>query len=330
MIDAGYASRAIETLERSGYPTTPLLKQLRIDRDKLSDPDGRIAFRQHVAVLEAAAVLSGDALFGLHLGEKADPRDAGLLGYIAVSSNTVGHALKNVVRYEQVHTEGDKTGWAVNHGFVTITNRITDPVARMSRQHTEFALRATLEAIRIVTRTTVVPVMVEFEHSTEHQQAIGRAFGATVHFERPHNALIFEEELLKRPIVSSDSRLLHYLEEYCKEILVKRPKMRDPVYRVQELIGRFLSAGYPTIDRIARELGVSARTLSRRLQAQGISYRGIVDDLRKQLAIRYLQDEQLALSQIAYLLGYSELSAFNHAFRRWTGQSPSLYRVKVR
>jgi AraC-like DNA-binding protein len=147
-----------------------------------------------------------------------------------------------------------------------------------------------------------------------------------VRFDQPRTGLVFDSKVMDLPIHTADSDLRRILERYCREILGRRPAVQNLTYQVRELIANLLTTGEPTIDTVAREMRMSSRTLERRLSAEGLSYRRILDDIRRQLAERYLGDERLGLSQITYLLGYSEPTAFNRAFRRWTGVTPTQYR----
>ena len=133
---------------------------------------------------------------------------------------------------------------------------------------------------------------------------------------------------LDLPIRTSDPTLLTILERCCREILGKKPKKPDIVFRVRELIVDFLPEGQPGIDRVSSELGMSARTLARRLEERGSSYRGILDDVRHQLALQYTSDRHLRLGEVAFLLGYNDQASFNRAFRRWTGLSYSEYKIR--
>ncbi|MDH3790706.1 MAG: helix-turn-helix transcriptional regulator, partial [Rhodospirillales bacterium] len=136
-----------------------------------------------------------------------------------------------------------------------------------------------------------------------------------------------EANLLDAPVRAADNQLLKYLERHAQDVLSQRSGSRDIRHQVQTSIASRLQSGEPTIDTVARELGMSSRTLARRLSEHGVTYRELLNDLRHQLALRYLKDGWHRNSQIAYLLGFSEISAFNHAFKRWTGSTPSNIRA---
>jgi AraC-like DNA-binding protein len=135
--------------------------------------------------------------------------------------------------------------------------------------------------------------------------------------------VIFNRSHLDLPCRSADERLLRVLKGYCEEILKQRSETSDLKNDIEHLVATHLPSGTITNQHVARELGMSPRTLARRLDSLGTSFGQILDGVRHQLALRYLGEPNARASQIAYLLGYSEPSAFNHAFRRWTGVSPS-------
>ena len=139
--------------------------------------------------------------------------------------------------------------------------------------------------------------------------------------------MVFGTKLLDCPVETADNELLKILKRHCEQILGARPKANDLAFEVQQAITTLLSSGQCKIDAVAQELGMSSRTLTRRLTEEGLSYKGLLDEVRRKLALRYLKDRRISLKQITYLLGYSEVSAFYHAFRRWTDSSPLQHRL---
>ena len=139
--------------------------------------------------------------------------------------------------------------------------------------------------------------------------------------------MVFAVTLLDCPIETADNQLLKILERHCRQILGGRPKVDNFVFEVQQLITTLLTTGQPKIDAAAQELGMSSRTLTRRLAEDGVTYKDLLDEVRRKLAMRYLKDSRISIKNVAYLLGYSEVSAFYHAFRRWTGSSPVQHRL---
>ncbi len=326
-VDARWACLTFQHMRDRGVRADTAIKEAGLVRSQLRDPDKRIPFRKHVRFLEIAADRLDDPFWGLHLGESIHPKQVGLLGYVVLSSETLGGALRNLTRYLSVLSEGAEAELVIQGNRVSLISRIVDPEVLDCRQIDDFGMSVLLTACRAMTGRKLSPDRVDFRTPKPGDLAEhNRIFGAPVRFDQPRTGLVFSRKAMDLPIRTADSGLLKVLERYCREILGRRPAVQSLTYQVRELIATLLTTGEPNIDTVARELNMSSRTLERRLSAEGLSYRRVLDDLRQQLAERYLSDDRLGLSQITYLLGYSEPTAFNRAFRRWTGSTPTQYR----
>jgi AraC-like DNA-binding protein len=151
-------------------------------------------------------------------------------------------------------------------------------------------------------------------------------FGCDVLFGQNADEIVYPAAVASAPVTSADPFLNSLLLQYCDEALAGRKKAGSWRLRVENAIVPLLPHGQAQMTRICSELGVSRRTLVRRLDAEGCSFSEILDGMKRELAHRYLREPDLPVSEIAWLLGYSETSAFNHAFRRWTGTAPSQFR----
>jgi AraC-like DNA-binding protein len=261
---------------------------------------------------------------------EGDPRDNGLLTYTALSSKTLGEALKVAERYFYVLNEAIDVHVKSSLQEVTIDYHPSEGGLATSRQAIEFGAANFVRTLRFLTKSRLRPGEVKFHHSSNREIAkFERFFGCPVHFGTRHNSLTFSRRQLTLPIAAADKRLHRLLTGYCEEILASREEgSPDLRYRVERIIAKLLSRGEAETEAVAHELGMSVRTLARRLGGPGVSFAQILDELRHHLALRYLRDPNLSLSQIAFLLGYSELSAFSHAFRRWTRPTPGEWRMK--
>jgi AraC-like DNA-binding protein len=326
-VDARWACLVADLLEAKQIEPEGLLRQAGLSRRQVSDPDQRIPFRKHALLFELAAEACKDPYFGLKLGARVDVREAGLLGYVALSSLTFGQALKNVVRYHRILTEGFQLSFEFDQHHAVLAAIPADPWG-VGRQAVEFGTSVLVRMCRDLTAQKLIPLRVQFVHPPPRAKARYAAFlKAPVDFEQPRIEVVFPKEVLPVPVKSADHRLLRILEAYCREILGKRAEESDIVFDVREVLIRLLSGGVPTLEQIAAEVNTSVRTLERRLKAKGWTYKQLVDDLRRQLALRYVKDPRLRLSQLGFLLGFSEYAAFVHAFRRWTGSTPMRYRA---
>ncbi len=323
-IDAVWARQIAELLEVRGLPPQLVLREVGLDWKKVREPDARIPYAKHAALLEAAAEHLDDPCFGLHFASRVDILDAGTIGYVVANSPKLGDAFRNLATYHRVITEGVRLGLKIEDRFAVVSMEIIDPMVRRQQQIYEAGATMIVNLSRFVTGRRLIPEWVEFRHSRKDDlDEFERYFGSAVHFGRRRTAVILKRAHLDLPCRSADERLLRVLKGYCDEILTQRSEARDLKNDIEHLVATQLPSGAVTKEHVARELGMSPRTLARRLDSLGTSFGQILDGVRHQLALRYLGEPDARTSQIAYLLGYSEPSAFNHAFRRWTGVSPS-------
>jgi AraC-like DNA-binding protein len=176
-----------------------------------------------------------------------------------------------------------------------------------------------------------IPIEVRFPHSApENTSEHYRLFGCSVKFGRDRGELLFSRDLLEMPFLSADVNLQAILEAQVVAMLQKLPKSDAVTDAVRRYLAGELCNGEPTLEQIAPRLHMSARTLHRRLEDEGTSFRQILTEVRRELATRHLSERRLAIGEIAFLLGFSEPSAFHRAFKRWTGYAPLTYRELAR
>jgi AraC-like DNA-binding protein len=157
---------------------------------------------------------------------------------------------------------------------------------------------------------------------SEHQ----RIFGAVVHFAHPESEIVFDSAYLQLPISAADEELLGVLEQYAERLLRRIRPAQNWSAKVTELLSRTLCDGKPSLSQVAKLLALSQRSLQTKLKEEGTTYQALLDSVRQQLATAYLRDDKLSLAEISYLIGFADQSAFNHAFRKWTGDSPLRFR----
>ena len=160
-------------------------------------------------------------------------------------------------------------------------------------------------------------------HRSHLPSEFGPLFGAHVAFACNADQVLYSCSIAQTPLLNADTYLNELLVKYCEEAIATRRKSSTTwQLKVENAIAPLLPHGQATIEKVAKELGVSRRTLTRRLASEGLTFRKLLNSLRIDLAKRYLQEKNLPISEIAWLLGYRETSAFNHAFKRWTGSTP--------
>ncbi len=286
-VDATWAREIAALLEVRGKSAKLILKEVDLDPKKVQEPDARIPFAKHVALLDAAAEHLGDPCFGLDFGSGIDPLDTGLIGYVATSSAKLGEAIHNFVTYIRVHSEGVRPRLEIEGQVAIISAEVIDPSVRQRQQIYEYGLALAMNVARFVTGRRLVPEWVEFRHHRRDDIVeFRRYFGAPVHFGMRRNAIILKRSHLDLTCRSADARLLRILKGYCEEILKQRPEKGDLKRDVEHLIVTHLPSGAATKHRVARELGMSVRTLARRLSDVGTSFGQILEEVRRQLAVR--------------------------------------------
>ena len=326
MISLAAATGLIEAIEAAGRNPDRILGPLGLDRRSFSNPHGFIPSVDFARVLEETARATGDDCFGLHFGERFHPKDIGPLVYVVLNSPTIAVGLENVARYLRVHNEAARVSFTMDERWGYLRHVLAIP-ADLRRQHDEYSVAVGLGTIRLLAGSEWSPVEVRFEHKPppETREHL-RVFGAPVSFDRPANIFVVERDFCERQVPAADGRLYPILRRYLDRDLDEMPPADDVLASVRTAISESMTHGDPTLTQVATKIAVAPRTLQRRLKEQGADFQTLVDGTRRRFALRYLRDQKTTLTEIAYLLGYAEVSAFNRAFKRWTRATPSEYR----
>jgi len=307
-----------------------ILAPLGIARETLDDPEARIPTEIVSAMSVKATELTGDPDFGLHSGERAPLGALGVLDHATRSSRTIGEALERMVRYFAILSDRTEVGLVVEGDVARVTRRPAPPL-RGLRYGVDALFAAIVVRARVLTGRDFPLRFVRFTYSRPESTAeLDRFFRAPMAFGQPIDELVFDASWLDQPFLTADPSLTIVLDRYADALLAKLAAPADAfLLKVRRAIAEGLRGSDPSLGVTARRVGVSSRTLQRNLQAAGTSHKDLVEEVRRELALHYLDDAQIAISEVAYLLGFSEGSAFHRAFRRWTGQTPGEYRSAV-
>lgn len=304
-----------------------LYRAVNLDPSVLNDPDNRIPFAQLVALYEKAAELTGDADFGLHLGQSITPTAFDVVGYCALNSPTLGASFTRVARYHSIWTDGALFTLETANETSAIVYSYVDTSLHDHRQDAEMTLATVTALCRNIASPDFAPTTVQFQHdapadTSEH----AKLFRCPIEFRAPANKLSFASSFLTLPIAKADASLCAVLDRHAEELLAKFPPRDSLVDQVRSIITGELRGGDPSLERVADQLSLTPRTLQRKLQELGTSHNELLDQMRRQLAMRYLREPEMAICEVAYLLGFSESSSFHRAFKRWTGVTPKEFR----
>ena len=312
-----------------GHDPMTFLHTQGIDSKILLDPDATVPMSACVGLLADAVRATGDDNLGLHVAEHAELGSFDVHFYAMISSPTLGAAFERVCRYQRLIHETSQVRLEQSEDRAVLSHRLAGGMAA-PRQTAELLLASWVRAGRVATRTMWSPVEVRFAHpaprdSREHV----RFFAAPVLFATGENALVLPSALLHLPCRRTDPSLLSIIDRYVADRL-GGPRVATFADRARAALSEELQAGNVTAERLAARLTVSIRTLHRSLAAEGTSYRRLLDQLRLDIAERHLLDDRMSVAEIAFLVGFSELSAFHRAFKRWTERTPAAFRAEAR
>ncbi len=329
--DAVWVRQLAAELKLRGHPVKRLLAQVGLDERSLNADGARIPISKHAAFFELAAEVTRDDCLGLHFGQTRDARDAGLLGYVGLSSPTLMDVIKNVARYRRVFSDAVELEIDAFEERGRLRWWFRGLGSQRPRQCIEFSAANFLRSFREMSGRNLALASLGFAHPrNKNIDEFERFFGCSVSFGCQENIIEMKLSDLNLQVITADDRLLSLLRRYCEDVLSKHAAQAPPlVEMVERLIADRLTKGEARHDTAATELGMSSRSLSRKLAELGTSFNGIVGSLRKDLALRYLQESSLSLTEIAFLLGYTEVSTFTYAFKRWTGSTPAASRGRM-
>jgi AraC-like DNA-binding protein len=322
----GITRLAVARARTAGIDPAPLLRQAGFDPKTVDDPKARLSVRSQVEFLNLAAAALNDPMLGFHLALELDPREVGLLYFAMASSATLGEALARAERYSTITNEGivvrcnHGADYAVRYTYVGVPRHL-------DRHQIEFWAAALVRIARQLSVPSLQPVFASLVHHRDASDALAEFLGCPIAFGAEHDEIVFPSSACAVSLTNADPYLNELLVGYCEEALAHRARPGAALRtRVENAITPLLPHGRARADTVARQLAMGQRTLARRLAAENLTFSGILDELRADLARHHLKDMSLSISQIAWLLGFQEVSAFTHAFKRWTGQTPTSVR----
>ncbi len=319
----------ISGLRALGHDPAPLLARVGLVDTALADPDGRVPAHAVMRLLSEGATSTGDPDLGMHLAAAAAMADFDVHAYAMQSSATLGEAYERLCRYQRLIHDTTNVSLIVEGDQARLCHTLPGGLA-IPRQSAEFVVAAWLRIGRLISGTEWTPLEVRFAHpAPDSRLELERYFGCRLLFSAGENAMILPAALLHCPSVSANPGLAQVLERHAGTLLDKVPAAHTVAESVRAALPRELHGGDVTAAAMARRLGMSARTLHRSLAGEGASFHEIVDRHRHEEAVRALSDARLAIADIAFDLGFAELSSFYRAFKRWTGTTPAEYRRRM-
>jgi AraC-like DNA-binding protein len=326
-----YLNLAMNYALQLGLDPDQIYRKAGFDASILKTPGARIPVDQFSAVWDAFEEVNPDADLGLHLGETTFNFPGHILFLLMLNAPTIKDAMDKFCGYFNLLTDFTSPCFSIHDGFAILSIRFHATEFQPSRHANECILAAYASVLNRISENRVRFESIYFVHSRpENISEHNRIFRAPIFFDQPENKLVFKNKYLDLPVLLSNEEVLNNLEFLAR-------KLQERIYtagpwseKVTRIIMNIIKGEKPEIETIARKLAVSSRNLQNRLKEEGVTYQKLLDNVRKEQAIYFLENENIPISEIGLLLGYSEQSVFSRAFKRWVGTTPGQYRSRLK
>jgi AraC-like DNA-binding protein len=338
-VAAGYPKALLDFAVSKGADRQMLIERSHICLDDLKDQDNRIPLADYLALLKAGIELCNEPALSLLFGEAVKLQDISIVGLIGVAFDDVESVRRQVNRYAPLTLDADDGGTADAVEIVRENGEVwmefTSEIYKGNPLLTESGVARNVCGARALAASMpnfanlTFPKAIRFTHSEPSYRAeYDRIFGVPLFFNSHMNAMLIDEAILNLKLPRTNPYLSEVLSARAEELLKSLERSKTTRGQVENLLVPVLHTGEATVEMIASKLGLSRQTLFRKLKAEGVTFEQVLDELRHQLALYYLNGKKVSVNQTAYLVGFSEPAAFSRAFKRWTGSSPRMARLK--
>jgi AraC-like DNA-binding protein len=322
----------LNLLTNHGIETSEFLSYANIDSAIVKSPDSRISSEQFFLLFKKALELTGDANLGLHLGESPSGF-SNITGYVILNCSTIGEAFKKYMKYQRITEELFKLDLMIKGHKAMITVQLKNKNHELEKHLICYQISGIPKYARILTGNRAdlnhKTLEVRFQHNRPRDiSEYKRIFQCPVLFGNKLNAFIFDKKYLETPVLNPNKDLLEVFEKHAQDTLDRMDLQESFTRKVGREIIDMFNGDMPKIEDLAGHLSISVRSLQAKLKEEGTTFTRILEEIRKNLALSYLEDNQNTISEIAYLLGFSEPSVFNRAFKKWMNCTPGTYRTK--
>jgi AraC-like DNA-binding protein len=319
----------VDAIERVGIPRDELLRSQGIDAARLNEADGRFGLEEFARLEMRAMDLTGDEALGIHIAERTHDSAFDLIGHMVSHAPTLREAFSLCRQFEGLIMDESHLSLHETGTTATVRYQFARTFERADRMLAEFVVAAFVRFIRVFGGQSVAPQAALFEHPRPaHHREYARFFGDAVRFDQATTGLTFDRALLDRAQLHQHPELLALLRSQAERALERIDQGLRPADQIRRYLLARPAARIPDIATAARELGLSARSLRRRLAEEDTSYRSLVRSTLEASAGHMLRDPGQSIQQTAHALGFSNVGAFHRAFKRWTGMTPAQYREK--
>lgn len=324
VVNSSTAKILTSYLNKKGLKQTDIEAKLNYPLELLENLDAKLPLSVYQSLWDIAIEYTHDPYLGLTLAQNPYNNEMSLVSHVFFNSSNLREGLKQYIRYYALINESITVQLSTQKGLANVSYYCQNKAAYCP-QDIEHTLALSVTRIKENIHKGISLEEVHFEHACHNLERFEQFFACPVYFNQKQSSLIFKEKYLDYTFPKKSTHLSNFLTNHLEQLLAKLKKKESLSEQVKRIIEKSLSSGEFDAEQVASELHMSRPTLYRKLKLEGVSFHEIVDMVRKNKAKALLNKNQHTLSEIAFLLGFSELSSFSRAFKKWTGSPPAKY-----
>lgn len=326
-VAASYVSGVVHYVLGLGIDSEDLFRGTGIEQTQIQDKSARITAESYIALFRNAEQLIADPTLGLKIGAAVKPGNYGVIGYVIMACRNFGEALERAGRYQKLVGDIGYSDIVIENEYAEV-RWITEFVS-LPDSIVEEHIASIYTYSRWITGQDKNPSAVLFQHSKQDPKPYENYFGCPVYFSQPFTGVRFPVSFADIALPQYDLNLCNWLDKKAAAELQAFEAGNAFIEQIKKVVRNALPDGPPTLRFVSESIGLSEKGLQRELGSYELSYKKLLDSTRHQLAIGYIANQSIELQELAFLLGFSEQSAFQRAFKRWTGTTPGKYRKSL-
>ncbi|MCX2739635.1 AraC family transcriptional regulator [Pontibacter anaerobius] len=321
----------LHVLRQQGQNVEAICQQVGLGQQLVHDVNARVSVEMVQDLWTAAIASTNDPDLALHVAESINPTSMGTIAYVMMNAPTLHESLRKLCKYQDIICGAIRTSLEVQGQQAFVKLEAVSPVLQHPRNalDSELVIYKNAFPALVGQELKYKQVLLAYpqpQSIKEHKRIFA---GAELVFGARYSGLVFDAAYLQLPVVTANPELNQFFEKYAEEYLQRLHQPKTVREQVQREIANLLKGEEPGLNTVARSLAMSMRSLQGKLKEEGTTYQALLDEVRKQIAVKHLQDNQSTITDIAYLLGYSEPSVFSRSFKKWTGMAPAAYRQRM-
>lgn len=333
-LSVGFVHTLADAIQSHGLDPQPLLLQYGLDPARLAEAGARLSIPRYMRLGHAAIQLTGEPGLGLRMGQLSRLSQAGLAGVTAAQAPNVREAARALTRFEALYGSNYRGQSSFHEDAEGAWLRFysISPYNAYNRFVVDSIIAGWLHQLSSLAQQPVQAQRIEIEFAApDYADAYSVLGEGPIQFGAESNQLRLNQQTLALRNPQHCPSTWHFLLQLCERELEQLTRTRSLRERITRLLGPMLNGGRePDLEEVAARLKLPTWTLRRKLAEEGTQFRAILNDTRRDLAMTYIRDTELAFGEIAYLLGFASAQAFQRAFRRWNNQTPGEFRRSQR